>query len=57
MFCKLSGIATEAKPGWTVETLRPYAEHVIRVFGPIRVMWGSDSPLLLHHAPRIRHSD
>ncbi|NJM29375.1 MAG: amidohydrolase family protein [Rhizobiales bacterium] len=45
-FCKLSGIATEAHPGWTVETLRPYAEHVIRVFGPDRVMWGSDWPVL-----------
>jgi L-fuconolactonase len=45
-FCKLSGLATEAKPGWTVETLRPYAEHVISVFGPERVMWGSDWPVL-----------
>jgi L-fuconolactonase len=45
-FCKLSGIATEAKPGWTVETLSPYAQHVIDVFGPSRVMWGSDWPVL-----------
>jgi L-fuconolactonase len=46
VFCKLSGLATEAKPGWTVETLRPYAEHVISVFGPQRVMWGSDWPVV-----------
>ncbi len=45
-FCKLSGLATEAKPGWTVATLKPYAEHVIDVFGPARVMWGSDWPVL-----------
>lgn len=45
-FCKLSGLATEAKPGWTVETLKPYAEHVIDIFGPERVMWGSDWPVL-----------
>jgi L-fuconolactonase len=45
-FCKLSGLATEAKPGWTAETLRPYAEHVISAFGPERVMWGSDWPVL-----------
>ena len=45
-FCKLSGLATEAKPGWTTDTLRPYAEHVIDVFGPSRVMWGSDWPVL-----------
>lgn len=45
-FCKLSGLATEAKPGWTVATLKPYAEHIIDVFGPERVMWGSDWPVL-----------
>ncbi len=44
--CKLSGLATEAKPDWTVETLRPYADHIIRVFGPGRVMWGSDWPVV-----------
>jgi L-fuconolactonase len=46
VFCKLSGLATEAKPGWTIETLRPYVDHVITVFGPQRVMWGSDWPVL-----------
>ncbi len=45
-FCKLSGLATEAAPGWTVETLRPYAEHVLAAFGSDRVMWGSDWPVL-----------
>lgn len=44
-FCKLSGLVTEAGPGWTVEDLRPYAEHVLEVFGPERVMWGSDWPV------------
>jgi len=46
VFCKVSGLATEAKPGWTVETLKPYARHVIDCFGPERVMWGSDWPVL-----------
>jgi L-fuconolactonase len=46
VFCKLSGIATEASPGWTLETLRPYARHVIDSFGANRVMWGSDWPVL-----------
>ena len=45
-FCKLSGLATEARTDWTIETLRPYAEHVLSVFGPDRVMWGSDWPVL-----------
>lgn len=45
-FCKLSGLVTEAGPGWTVEDLRPYAAHVLAVFGPERVMWGSDWPVV-----------
>jgi L-fuconolactonase len=44
--CKLSGLATEALPGWTPATLAPYAKHIISTFGPGRVMWGSDWPVL-----------
>lgn len=44
-FCKLSALVTEASPGWTVDDLAPYAEHVLAVFGPERVMWGSDWPV------------
>ncbi|RFP17861.1 amidohydrolase [Duganella sp. BJB488] len=44
--CKLSGMVTEAGPEWTVEQLRPYAQHVLQAFGPERVMWGSDWPVL-----------
>lgn len=43
-FCKLSGIVTETD-GWTLEDLKPYADHVLQVFGPDRVMWGSDWPV------------
>ena len=43
-FCKLSGIATECD-GWSLEQLKPYAAHVIEVFGPARLMWGSDWPV------------
>jgi L-fuconolactonase len=46
VFCKLSGLATEAASGWTEEDLRPYAAHVLSAFGPERVMWGSDWPVL-----------
>ena len=46
VFCKLSGLPSEAKKGWTTETLRPYAEHIIDCFGPSRVMWGSDWPVV-----------
>lgn len=44
--CKLSGMVTEAGPGWNVEQLRPFANHVLQVFGPERVMWGSDWPVI-----------
>ena len=43
--CKLSGLVTEAIPGWTIDDLRPYAAHVLDTFGPDRVMWGSDWPV------------
>jgi L-fuconolactonase len=46
VFCKLSGLATEAKAGWETETLLPYARHVIEVFGADRTMFGSDWPVL-----------
>ncbi|MEL6463725.1 MAG: amidohydrolase family protein [Pseudomonadota bacterium] len=44
--CKLSGLATEADVDWSTETLKPYADHVINVFGAERVMWGSDWPVV-----------
>lgn len=43
--CKLSGIVTETDGGWTVATLRPYVDHLLEVFGPGRIMWGSDWPV------------
>ena len=46
VLCKLSGLADEAAPGWSVETLKPYAEHAIKCFGAERVMWGSNWPVL-----------
>lgn len=36
---------TEASEDWTVDDLRPYAAHVLNVFGPDRIMWGSDWPV------------
>ena len=46
--CKLSGMVTEANwERWTVDDLRPYAETVLEVFSPERVMFGSDWPVCL----------
>jgi L-fuconolactonase len=47
---KLSGLVTEAKPDWTVDDLRPYADHLLANLGPERVMAGSDWPVCLLHA-------
>ena len=44
--CKLSGLVTEARPGWNVDELRPYVAHVLDVFGARRVIWGSDWPVV-----------
>ncbi len=43
--CKLSGLVTEAAEGWTLDDLKPYADHVLSAFGAERVMWGSDWPV------------
>ncbi|WP_417248287.1 amidohydrolase family protein [Celeribacter sp.] len=42
---KISGITAYSAPDWTLDTLRPYVEHVIACFGWDRVVWGSDSPV------------
>jgi L-fuconolactonase len=44
--CKLSGLVTEAGNGWSRETLRPYIEHLLAAFGPERLIFGSDWPVL-----------
>jgi L-fuconolactonase len=48
VYCKLSGMITEADPkAWIAEHLRPYVKHVMRIFGPDRLMFGSDWPVCL----------
>ncbi len=42
--CKFSGILNQAGPGWTIEGMRPYANHIIKCFGEDRMLWGSDWP-------------
>jgi predicted TIM-barrel fold metal-dependent hydrolase len=42
---KVSGITAYARADWTLQTLRPYVEHLIAAFGWSRVVWGSDSPV------------
>ncbi|MCU1234213.1 MAG: amidohydrolase 2 [Candidatus Solibacter sp.] len=48
VYCKLSGMVTEADPkNWTPEGLQPYIDVVLSAFGPRRVMYGSDWPVML----------
>lgn len=42
---KLSGLVTEAGDDWTVHKLRPYVDHLLTHFGPMRLIWGSDWPV------------
>jgi L-fuconolactonase len=44
--CKLSGMVTEARADWRLADLEPYARVVLAAFGPERVIWGSDWPVL-----------
>jgi L-fuconolactonase len=44
--CKFSGLITEAAPGWTPADLRPYADHLLATFGPARLLFGSDWPVV-----------
>ncbi|MCW3474281.1 amidohydrolase family protein [Limobrevibacterium gyesilva] len=44
--CKLSGLVTEARPGWQAGELRRYVDHLLACFGPDRLMWGSDWPVV-----------
>lgn len=45
-WCKLSGLVTEAGPSWRVDDLRRYVNHLLGCFGPSRLIWGSDWPVV-----------
>ncbi len=52
VWCKLSGLVTEASwERWTAADLTPYVRHVLDVFGPDRLLFGSDWPVCLLAAP------
>jgi L-fuconolactonase len=45
-FCKLSGLWTEAQAGAPVAAVARHARWLLDCFGPERVLWGSDWPVL-----------
>jgi L-fuconolactonase len=44
--CKLSGLLTEAGGRNSADDLAPFVAHIFSSFGPQRVIWGSDWPVL-----------
>jgi len=46
VWCKLSGLITEASERWAVADLMPYVDHLLDCFGPERLLWGSDWPVV-----------
>jgi L-fuconolactonase len=45
--CKMSGLVTEADwAQWQPEELAPYIAHALSIFGPRRVLFGGDWPVL-----------
>ncbi|MBM0230792.1 amidohydrolase family protein [Micromonospora sp. STR1_7] len=52
---KLSGLVTEVDAtSWTTADLRPAVEHALDVFGPDRLMFGSDWPVCLLASSYLR---
>ncbi len=45
-FCKLSGLLTEAGKDWKASDVDLYVAHLLEHFGPERLLWGSDWPVL-----------
>jgi predicted TIM-barrel fold metal-dependent hydrolase len=45
--CKLSGVLAYCAPGQaSYEAIFPYVEHALECFGPARMVWGSDWPVV-----------
>ena len=48
VYCKISGMLTEADwHHWQPDDFTPYLDHVVKVFGAKRIMYGSDWPVCL----------
>lgn len=47
VYCKLSGLITEVGTNWTESQIKPYIEIALNVFGPNRLLFGSDWPVCL----------
>ena len=43
--CKISGLVSQAGRHWDPAAFRPYVERVVELFGPNRLLFGSDWPV------------
>ncbi|SDX65318.1 amidohydrolase family protein [Litoreibacter albidus] len=46
VYCKLSGLVTEARGDWDMADVATHGQEIIKCFGADRVMWGSDWPVV-----------
>ena len=47
VICKLSGLMAYCAPGTSsLETIKPYVDHVLECFGANRMVWGRDWPVV-----------
>jgi len=51
IYCKLSGLLSQAEVGAGAAALDAFVAHIFRCFGVDRVMWGSDWPVVTLRAP------
>jgi len=47
IICKLSGLMAYCAPGTSsLEKIQPYVDHILKCFGPNKMVWGSDWPVV-----------
>jgi predicted TIM-barrel fold metal-dependent hydrolase len=47
VICKLSGLMAYCAPGKSsYESIKPYVDYVLNCFGPYRIVWGGDWPVV-----------
>lgn len=57
LLCKLSGLLSEAGRSASAADIEPYVAHLFASFGPGRIMWGSDWPVLTATADYLHWFD
>ena len=45
VYCKFSGMVTEASENWDEQDLKPYSDEILNLFTDKKIMWGSDWPV------------